>query len=346
MAPTDALDRMDARGRVTVRQMTPADMDPLRWVIYRAYYQVLLDLYGADSASQYEVRSLDFMALYLRRDAAGSFVAQTEDGGIAGGLFCFVWGEVGWFGSLAVAPEFQGRAAGQALTQHAIDYLRQRGCRRIGLETWPKAPLTRHLYTKLGFELCRPTIKLSREVSTPHVPASDAWSVSWTSSGDAAALNTTLDAVSDLTEDIRAAVPPSEARVHYRHEVRVPVAGGFAEAAVLRDTQGVPQALALAYTRKPSGGPTAALDIRLLLVSPSGGEPALAAILAACDRRAFQLGAHSVTCDVNLRHTRAAALLRERGFRPTYGLVRMELPAPGIDLTARTQAIECARWAG
>ncbi len=346
MAPTDALDRMDSRGRVTVRQMTPADMDPLRWVIYRAYYQVLLDLYGRDSASQYEVRSLDFMALYLRRDAAGSFVAQTEDGGIAGGLFCFVWGEVGWFGSLAVAPEFQGRAAGQALTQHAIDYLRQRGCRRIGLETWPKAPLTRHLYTKLGFELCRPTIKLSREVSTPHVPASNAWSVSWTNSGDAAALDTMLDAVSDLTEGIRAAVPPSEARVDYRHEVRVPVAGGFAEAAVLRDTQGVPQALALAYTRKPSGGPTAALDIRLLLVSPSGGEPALAAILAACDGRAFQLGAQSVTCDVNLRHTRAAALLRERGFRPTYELVRMELPAPDIDLTARTQAIECARWAG
>ena len=346
MAPTDALDRMDARGRVTVRQMTPADMDPLRWVIYRAYYQLLLDLYGADSAGQYEVRSLDFMALYLRRDAAGSFVAQTEDGGIAGGLFCFVWGEVGWFGSLAVAPEFQGRAAGQALTQHAIDYLRQRGCRRIGLETWPKAPLTRHLYTKLGFKLCRPTIKLSREVSTPPPPASDAWSVSWTSSGDPTALDTTLDAVSDLTEAVRAAVPPSEARVDYRQEVRVPVAGGFAEAAVLRDTQGIPHALGLVYTRKPSGGPTAALDIRLLLVSPSGGEPALAAILAACDRRAFQLGAHSVTCDVNLRHTRAAALLRERGFRPTYELVRMELPAPGIDLTARTQAIECARWAG
>jgi len=340
------MDRMDARGRVTVREMTPADLNPLRWVIYRAYYQVLLDLYGADSASQYEVRSLDFMALYLRRDAAGSFVAQTEAGGIAGGLFCFVWGEVGWFGSLAVAPEFQGRAAGQALTQHAIDYLRQRGCRRIGLETWPKAPLTRHLYTKLGFELCRPTIKLSREVSNHLAPASDIWSISWTSSGDAAALDGVLDAVARLTEAVHVAAPPLEARVEYRQEVRVPIAGGFAEAAVLRDAGGTPQALALAYTRRPSGGPTAALDIRLLLVSPSGGEPALAAILAACEHRAFQLGAHSVTCDVNLRYTRAAALLRERGFRPTYELVRMELPSPGIDLTARTQAIECARWAG
>jgi ribosomal protein S18 acetylase RimI-like enzyme len=149
---------------IVIREMRPEDMDPLRWVIYRAYYEILLELYGAESATHYEVRSLDFMALYLRRDPAGSFVAETPDGGMAGSLFCFVWGQVGWFGSLAVAPEWQGRGLGQRLTIRAIDYLRSRGCIRIGLETWPTAPLTRHMYSKLGFEISRPTLKLSRSI--------------------------------------------------------------------------------------------------------------------------------------------------------------------------------------
>src|SRR5688572_7800211 len=131
---------------LTIRTLRPADLDPLRWVIYRAYFQVLLDLYGGEAAQQYEVRSLDFMSLYLRRNAEGCFVAESEDGTLAGGLFCFVWGDVGWFGSLAVAPEFQGQGVGQRLSQAAVDYLQAQGCRRIGLETWPTLALTQHLY--------------------------------------------------------------------------------------------------------------------------------------------------------------------------------------------------------
>jgi hypothetical protein len=54
----------------------------------------------------------------------------------------------------------------------------------------------------------------------------------------------------------------------------------------------------------------------------------------------------SVTVDVNLRHAFAAALLRERGFRPVYELLRMERPLPGFDPLERTPVVDCARWAG
>src|SRR6266498_6155121 len=84
-----------------VRRFRAADVEPARWLIYRAYAQVLLDLYGAEAAGQYQVRARQFMAMYLDRDPRGSFVAEAADGSLAGAVFCFVWGEVGWFGSLA-----------------------------------------------------------------------------------------------------------------------------------------------------------------------------------------------------------------------------------------------------
>ena len=55
----------------SVRPMQPADLEPLRWVIYRAYLEVLVRLYGPDAAAGYEVRSTDFMELYVRRDPQG-----------------------------------------------------------------------------------------------------------------------------------------------------------------------------------------------------------------------------------------------------------------------------------
>ncbi|HEV2124072.1 MAG TPA: GNAT family N-acetyltransferase [Chloroflexota bacterium] len=335
---------------ITIRTMTPMDLEPMRWVVYRAYYEILLDLYGADTASHYELRSPDFMAMYLRRDPEGNFVAESDTGTIAGGLFCFVWGEVGWFGSLAVAPEWQGHKIGQRLTQRAIDYLRDRGCTRIGLETWPEAPLTRHLYTKLGFRPGRMTVKLSRAAAArPPQPGWSRWEVQWVRVGDVAGLRTALEAVEQITQAVWLAGEGIDPRLDYRKEVRVSVASGWAELVVLYDGRGLPIAFALCYVKKPSGKPVHALDVRLLLVSPptrdSRDDSPLVAMLAAFDRRALQLGCQAVTCDVHASNERADALLRELRFRPIYELIRMELPIPGR-APERNDLIHCARWAG
>lgn len=332
---------------ITIRTMRPGDLEPMRWVVYRAYYEILLDLYGADTASQYELRSPDFMAMYLRRDSAGNFVAESDTGTIVGGLFCFVWGEVGWFGSLAVAPEWQGHKIGQRLTQRAIDYLHGRGCKRIGLETWPKAPLTRHLYTKLGFQPGRMTVKLSRPAAARALQPG--WDLQWVRVGDIAGLNVALDAVDQITQAMHLAGTATDPRLEYRSEVRVPVASGWAELALLYDRFGTPAAFALCYVKKPSGKAVTALDVRLLLVAPSthgsSDGTALVALLAACDQRALELGCQAVTCDVHAANERAAALLREQRFRPIYELIRMELPVPA-SAPERNDLIHCARWAG
>ena len=330
---------------VTIRPLEPRDLEPLRWVIYRAYYEVLLELYGRDSASQYEVRSLDFMRMYLRRDPAGNFVAQTEDGTVAGGLFCFAWGEVGWFGSLAVAPELQGRGIAQQLTVRAVEYLRSLGCRRVGLETWPTAERTRHLYTKLGFEPGRTTLKLSRPLRAAGA-AGTAVRMEWVSVGEQGGLERALQAVGEVTARAEAASGGEGGTSDYRNEVRVPVASGFGEVAVLRDERGEPVAFALVYVRKPSGAPVGALDVRLMVIVANDDERTIDALLVGLEARARELAARSLTFDVNLRFARAAALLRERGFRPIYELIRMEVPAGGMDISGRSTRLEYARWAG
>ena len=333
---------MDASA-VLVRAIEPVDLHSLRWVIYRAYFGVLLDLYGREAAVQYEVRSLDFMAQYLRREPGGCFAAQAGDGTVVGCVFCFVWGQVGWFGSLAVAPEWQGRGVGQTLTRRAVEHLEARGCRRIGLETWPQSPQMRHLYGKFGFRPCRSTLKLLRKASPR--PAVPGWWATWAGAGDPAGLPAALDAVGHVGDTLHRACP-SEPAADHRTEVRVAVEAGWAEVLVLRDPAEEPAAFALCYVKRPSGAPVGALDARLLAVAPAVPEPALDALLAECDRRALALGAHSVTCDVNLRHSHAAALLRERGFRPVYELVRMERPLTGFDPLGRSRLVDCARWAG
>ena len=329
---------------LTIRSLRPADLDPLRWVIYRAYFDVLLELYGAEAAQQYEVRSLDFMALYLRRNAEGCFVAESEDGSIAGGLFCFVWGEVGWFGSLAVAPEWQRRGLAQRLTLRAVEYLREKGCKRIGLETWPTLQLTRHLYEKLGFVRGEATLKLSRAVAEGAVGGG--WSAEWLRAGEPSRLADGLVSVQDVSARVDGAGGQGEARADFSEEVRVAVGSGFAELVVMKDVSGAAAACALAYTRKPSGAAVRSLDVRLMLVSPEAGEGGLDALLGALDRRAGDLECRSVTCDVNLRYAAAAHALRVRGFRQIYELVRMELPVDGVDLSAKSGALEFARWAG
>jgi GNAT superfamily N-acetyltransferase len=328
-----------------VRPFTAADVEPARWVIYRAYAQVLLDLYGPEAAGRYEVRSPGFMSLYLERDPAGAFVAEAPGGALAGAVFCFAWGEVGWFGSLGVAPEWQGKGVAQQLTARAVEYLAGRGCRRIGLETWPHVPLVEHLYGKFGFRAYRTTVKLSRPVARAAAAPRPGWQTQWAAQSNVPALAEALPAVEHVAGALaRATVDPAP---DYGAEVRAPVAAGWAEALVVRNEDGEPAAMALCFVRKPSGGPVSALDARLLLVAPGPcDDEALDATLAALDSRAAGLGLDTVTCDVNLRYTRATRLLRTRGFRPIYELIRMERPTPGFDPMSRSPVIECARWAG
>lgn len=69
----------------------------------------------------------------------------------------------GWMGPLAVRPEWQGTGLGKNVVNTGIAWLRQRGCRIIGLETMPRTMDNIGFYAALGFRPGRLTITLTVE---------------------------------------------------------------------------------------------------------------------------------------------------------------------------------------
>src|SRR5262245_44850525 len=86
----------------------------------------------------------------LEDPAQGSFVAVL-DGEIVGnsGVFKEPYG-VADIGML-VADGYRGQGIGSALLQAAIDWARENGCHKVGLQMWPHNDAARALYEKYGF---------------------------------------------------------------------------------------------------------------------------------------------------------------------------------------------------
>jgi GNAT superfamily N-acetyltransferase len=70
---------------------------------------------------------------------------------IAGAVFIEVRGARGYFGPLAVDPDFQGRGLGRRLVEAAADYCRDRGCRQLDLDVLDVRPELLSVYGALGF---------------------------------------------------------------------------------------------------------------------------------------------------------------------------------------------------
>ena len=77
----------------------------------------------------------------------GCFVAK-QDSERIGIATCISYGTVGWFGNLIVKQDTRNHGAGSQLVRHAIEYLRSKGVKTIGLYAYPN--LT-GFYSKLGF---------------------------------------------------------------------------------------------------------------------------------------------------------------------------------------------------
>jgi [ribosomal protein S18]-alanine N-acetyltransferase len=54
---------------------------------------------------------------------------------------------------MAIVPEAQGRGAGRALLESALDYARRSGAHKVELEVWPDNAAAISLYASAGFEL-------------------------------------------------------------------------------------------------------------------------------------------------------------------------------------------------
>jgi len=79
-------------------------------------------------------------------------------------ITCISFGKVGWFGNLVVKADARKEGAGNLLTTHAVNYLKSKGAKTIGLYAYP------HLvkfYKHFGFESDIDFLVLKGKVSFP-----------------------------------------------------------------------------------------------------------------------------------------------------------------------------------
>jgi GNAT superfamily N-acetyltransferase len=105
-------------------------------------------------------------------EPAGCFVLL-DDSKQVGIATSIGYGKVGWFGNLIVKEENRNKGAGSLLLKHAVDYLRGKGVKTIGLYAYPNLI---NFYSTQGFKadedfavLHSHTVPLSNKENLPQI---------------------------------------------------------------------------------------------------------------------------------------------------------------------------------
>jgi ribosomal protein S18 acetylase RimI-like enzyme len=271
----------------------------------------------------------------LEKDPAGCLVAE-EGERIAGMIFSRTWGGVGWFGTFAVLPDYQGRGIGRRLIAASLEYLRRDPGRVIGLETMPESAYNLGLYLKGGFQPHSLTLSLRKELAAPAAGREEL--VCWSQ-------------VSEKSQerwlaDLREATGRICPRLDYSKEVVSSARHGLGETLVLEDRA---KAIGLSTvwltsSREGLGEERAAVQV-LALHPDHTDEETLCALLRATERLALNHGKRELVLPVNTRHDQALQWLFDLGYRVDRAMVRLALK--GTDgRPSQEDSVNLSRWAG
>jgi GNAT superfamily N-acetyltransferase len=244
------------------------------------------------------------------------------DGKLVGINIASNWGSLGFFGPLAVLPEFWDRKVGQVLVAAVMDQFTEWDNRHLGLFTFPQSPKHIHLYEKFGFVARFLTPVMSKPVA-PDPTRAGPWSV-YSALGEnersatVAGCRELTDAVYDgldLTCEIEA--------VHAQQ---------FGDTVLLLDGSQV-SGFAVCHCGAGTEAGAGVCFIKFGAVRP--GTPAgqrFTELLSACEEFAASRGMTSLGGGVNLGCEDAYRRMRERGFRSDFNGVAMARPnEPGYN---------------
>lgn len=141
---------------VRTRRLVTADIGPLNLLFSDAFS----DRYRRDGLTAVRVPPLNPAIWRYAIEGAGEGAVCWVDG--QGEMLAFniahQSGTEGWMGPLAVRADLQGSGLGTEVVTLGIDFLRQRGCTVIGLETMPRTMDNIGFYGRLGFVPSRMTV--------------------------------------------------------------------------------------------------------------------------------------------------------------------------------------------
>lgn len=317
----------------TIRRMREEHVDAVRQVDAAAFGGWWRQLKG--QAAELPRRTRANVLAIREKDPGGCFVAE-EGGRVVGLIFSRTWGGVGWFGTFAVLPEYQGRGIGKQLMAASLDYLRQDAGRVIGLETMPESPYNLGLYLRQGFHARFPTLLLSKALEPS---AGDDIDLPRWSLADAETQNRWL-------ADLRHGMGQIYSGLDCTKEITSTAQHGLGETLVLTDggrAIGM-STMWLVSSRKGLGEELASVQI-LALHPAHTDERTFRALLDGSEALARAHGKQTLTVSVNARHAWALERLLGWGYRVERAMVRMVLK--GTDEGPATDSyVNPSRWAG
>jgi ribosomal protein S18 acetylase RimI-like enzyme len=264
----------------------------------------------------------DYVGPRWRADATRVFAAECE-GRLAGISVANRWGSLGFFGPLAVSPEFWGQGIGQALTGAAMQQFAVWGNRHLGLFTFPHSTQHVHLYEKFGFYPRFLTAVMAKAVAADgHAAAGWSRYAALAEDERAGALHACRDVAGDVYPELDLTQEIEAVRNQGLGDTILLVddarrIGGFA---VCQHGAGTEAARGECYVKFAAVRPGAAADRQFTQ------------LLSACEAFAADAGLARLIGGVNLACEAAYHRMCESGFRTDFLGVAMEQPnEPGYN---------------
>jgi ribosomal protein S18 acetylase RimI-like enzyme len=271
----------------------------------------------------------------LAKDPAGCFVAEEADQ-VVGLILSRTWGSVGWFGTFAVLPEWQGRGIGKQLVAASLGYLRQRPGRVIGLSTMPESPYNLGLYLKLGFQIRHLTLFLRKSLSG--LPESPVELPRWS------------QAEPRTQERWLAELRNASGRIHpgldYSKEILLTAQFGQGETVILTEDSRAAGMAVLWLVSGRQGQEAHCGTTLVLMLDPAHTDAGrLRALLAGAESMVRAHGLREIVVPVNAQHTWALEQLLCWDYRVARAMLRMVLAGTDSGSTV-DRHVNLVRWAG
>jgi ribosomal protein S18 acetylase RimI-like enzyme len=142
-----------------IRLYQPSDLPRLQEITAATFGPVSIDnnmerLLGPFGEGDWRTRKLAAIAEDCRIQPDGVFVAQHEDGTVAGYVTTRLNRNsgIGWVPNLAVDLAHQGQGLGRALLEYALEFFKAQGMSVAKIETLDQNPIGQTLYPSLGFQ--------------------------------------------------------------------------------------------------------------------------------------------------------------------------------------------------
>jgi ribosomal protein S18 acetylase RimI-like enzyme len=271
----------------------------------------------------------------IAREPEGAFVAQ-KGKQVVGLIFSRTWGSIGWFGTFAVHPQFQGQGIGKSLLDASLDYLQQRQGRKIGLETMPESSSNLGLYLQYGFRPRFLTLAMKKEIAgnSGRGCLLPRWS---------AADRTTRR---QWLGELRSATDQLYQGLDYTKEIIATESHSLGDTLVLMENGKAVGLSILWLASNREGWQNETAKIQVLGLHPaSTNRENLSQLLEASSALARSAGMEAITISVNTFYTWALEEIQKHGFRVDRARVRMVLK--GTERKEfQAQHVNLTHWAG